>query len=109
MADMTDQPRRRRCRFGLISLFVLVAVVGILACFWNPFPEPRKSNINRIKFGMTEADVAKLVGKPDRVDVNAPHHHKYRLGGEERNVVFENGKVARLWTIWLWPPGGHHE
>jgi hypothetical protein len=103
-----DEKPRRPFRFGLISLFALVALVGVLACIWNPFPKPSKSNINRIKFGMTEAEVAKLVGKPDRVDVNDPCHHKYRLGDQVRHVVFENGEVTRLWTIWLWPPGGHH-
>jgi hypothetical protein len=60
MARMDEKPRRRWFRFRLISLFALVAVGPI---FWNPFPKLSKSNIHRIKFGMTEAEVADLVGK----------------------------------------------
>jgi len=108
MARMNEKPRR--FRFGLIGLFAVVAAVGVLVNLWNPFPKPSKSNINQIRFGMTETEVAQLVGKPDRVDVNDPCHHKYRLANdEERHVVFENGTVARLWIIRLWPPGGHHD
>jgi hypothetical protein len=48
MARMDEKPRRHY-RFGLISLFVLIAVVGALACFWNPFPMPSKSNFSNGK------------------------------------------------------------
>jgi hypothetical protein len=65
---MNEELPRRRFRFGLISLFLLVAAVGVLACFWNPLVQPDKSNLGKIKTGMTEADVAALVGEPDSAE-----------------------------------------
>jgi hypothetical protein len=60
-----DEKPCRRFRFGLIGLFALVAAIGVLACFWNPLVQPDRSNLGKVKLGMTEADVAELVGEPD--------------------------------------------
>jgi hypothetical protein len=62
---MDEKPHRRRFRFGLISLFVLVVAVGILAKLWNPF-RPKRENLHLVKPGMTVAEVAALVGSPDK-------------------------------------------
>ena len=66
MARMDEKQRRRRFRFGLISLFALVATVGILASLWNPFRRyPSRSNLHLVKTGMTASEVVELVGEPD--------------------------------------------
>jgi hypothetical protein len=64
MANMNDKPRR--FRFGLIALFALVAALGVLACFWNPFKQPpSRAHLRLIENGMTIAQVTSIVGPPD--------------------------------------------
>jgi hypothetical protein len=90
-----DQKPQRRFRFGLIALFALIAAVGVLVSLWNPFPKPSRSNFGLIEEGMTEADVAVLVGKPDRVEKdNLRLAHLYELGvGEAWLVFYQDGRV----------------
>jgi hypothetical protein len=97
-----DEKPRRRFRFGLISLFVLIAAVGVVACFWNPFPKPKKPNklnVYLIEEGMTEAEVKALVGQPDGVYWPDPRgqggSHIYEIipGQKDYAVVYEDGKV----------------
>jgi hypothetical protein len=91
---MNDQPRRR-FRFGLISLLALVAVVGVVACFWNPFPNSSRSNFDKIEAGMTIAEVATLVGPPDRIreDESRILRHIYHLKGPAVIVYYYDGVV----------------
>src|SRR5688500_7284916 len=93
---MGDQPRHRRFRFGLLSLFVLVAAVGVLACFWNPFAQPASgSNFERVKLGMTETEVTELIGKPDEVETFRDlTQTRYQLTAEDVWVVaYKDGQV----------------
>jgi hypothetical protein len=96
MARMDEKPRRRWFRFRLISLFTLVAAVGVLACFWSPFPKPSKSNLVLISVGMTESEVAGLIGNPDTIttdDGRLIHRYLVRGYGEEWMIVYADGKV----------------
>jgi hypothetical protein len=89
----------RRFRFGLIALFVLIAAVGVFVSLWNPFPQPSRTNVDKIELGMTEDDVAELIGKPDKVVTNNEDGrmaHLYDLGnGEAWVVFFKDGRVMR--------------
>jgi hypothetical protein len=96
--------KQRRFRFGLISLFALVAAVGVLAFFWNPFPKPNKSNIEQVELGMSERDVAKLIGPADSTstamqrphDESAPTVHTYLISAKEQwDNFFVKGCVVR--------------
>ena len=92
---MDEKPRR--FRFGLIALFALIAAVGVLACFWNPFHKPNISNFGLIEVGMTEGHVRELVGKPDRAVIrDGLLIHGYTLGGylQEGVIWYSNGRVV---------------
>ena len=103
---MDDQPRRRRFRFGLISPFALIAAVGVLACFWNPFPKSSLSNRDLIKVGMVEADVLALIGQPDRIEIekdtaDARAAHVYEMAPSEFwIVVYADGRVQGCGDLW---------
>jgi hypothetical protein len=88
-----------RFRFGLMALFAVIAAVGVLVSLWNPFPKPSRTNVDKIELGMTEDDVAELIGQPDRVVTNNEDGrvaYVYDLGnGEAWLVVFEDGRVMR--------------
>jgi hypothetical protein len=95
MARMDEKPRRSRFRFGILALFALIAALGILATLWNPLVRPDRSNLGRIKLGMTEADVAELVGEPDGVEtVKGILIQWYRVQDPDGWVVsFKDGLV----------------
>jgi hypothetical protein len=92
---MDEKPYRRRFRFGLICAFVLVAAVGVLACFWNPFHKPNISNLSLIQVGMTEAQVARLLGEPDSVQATSGGmtHVYHTENGEPWLIDYENDRV----------------
>jgi hypothetical protein len=88
----------------LVALFVLLTAAGAVFSVWNPFPKPSKSNFGLIEVGMTEEDVAELVGKPDQSAMNHAEGwlaHSYELeSGEHGAIVYVNGKVFRSLQIW---------
>jgi hypothetical protein len=98
MARMDEKPRHR-FRFGLISLFALIAAVGILACFWNPFHKPSTANFGLIEVGMTVAEVEDLVGEPHTGTIDTAREwlfYGYQVNsGEEWFILFVNGQVAK--------------
>jgi hypothetical protein len=106
---MNEKPRR--FRFGLITLFALIAAAGVLACFWNPFPKPSQSNLSLIEVGMTVDEVAELVGEPDKAETDNANGRLAQVywmtRGEAWIVVFVNGKVTacdQFWVSAAYPP-----
>jgi hypothetical protein len=94
---MDEKPSRRRFRFGLLALFALLAAAGVVATLWNPFPKPSKTKLSSIEIGMTEADVARLVGNPDEAVTDSAGRllHVYSFAyGEGWIVAFVDGKVT---------------
>jgi hypothetical protein len=81
--------KRFRFRFGLHGLFALIAAVAVLASLWNPLIQPRtRSNLQRVRRGMTQAEVVKLVGDPDTVNVfRGVMSTRYQLTAEETWIV----------------------
>jgi len=102
IARMDENQRRRQFRFGLVSLFALVAAIGVLACFWNPIPNPSRNNFHLIKHGMTIADVTTLVGPPDTAHCDAAtgrigltvHEFEITPGKTAYFVYYLDGKVT---------------
>jgi hypothetical protein len=96
---MDEKHVRQRFSFGLTSLFALAAAVGLLACFWNPLPNPSRSNLGLIEVGMTVAEVEELVGNPDDGTIDLARGrliYGYQvINGEKWFIVFDDGKVAR--------------
>jgi hypothetical protein len=97
---MHEKPRR--FRFGLISLFALIAAVGVAASIWNPLAKPTRSNIRQVRFGMPQRDVAELIGLPDltRVPVteNVPSIHTYGISAAEYwDIAFLDGRVVGVY------------
>jgi hypothetical protein len=95
MARMYEKPSR--FRFGLISLFPLIAAAGVVACFWNPFDRQSAggSNFELVKLGMTETEVTELIGKPDEVDTYADMTNtRYHPTAENFWIVtYKDGRV----------------
>jgi hypothetical protein len=106
MARMNEEPRRRWFRFGLVGLLTLVAIAGVVASLWNPFPKPSLSNRDLIKVGMAEADVVALIGKPDRIEVlkdtaDARAAHVYEMAPSEFwIVVYADERVQGCAELW---------
>jgi hypothetical protein len=107
MARMDEKPRR--FRFGLIALFALIAAAGVLVSLWNPLVQPTSApSLSDVKIGMTETEVAELVGKPDEVDTYADMTNtRYHLTAEDFwMVTYKNGRVcqSRLHRKRIAPP-----
>jgi hypothetical protein len=95
---MDEKPRRRRWpQFGLVAIFVLLAAAAVVFKFWNPFPQPSRTKFGQIEIGMTEAEVAELVGDPDDVETGPDGRiiHAYTLArDEEWLVIYDKGRVC---------------
>jgi len=80
-----------------MALFALIAALAVLVSLWNPFPKPSRTNVYKIKLGMTKDDVAELVGQPGRVvdKANGVLAHAYDLGnGEAFGIFYKDGRVT---------------
>ncbi len=95
MARMDEVPRQPWFRFGLAGLFALVAACAVLVSLWNPLVEPRSApSLNDIKRGMTEAEVAELVGKPDTVETyDGVTITRFQLADGDWIVGYKDGRV----------------
>jgi hypothetical protein len=95
---MDEKPQRRWFCFGLPGLFALIAAFAVVASLWNPLVQPTgRSNLERVRKGMTEAEVAKLVGDPDVVeDFRRVITTRYQLTAEDVwLVVYKDGVVSQ--------------
>lgn len=108
---MNEKPQRRRFRFGLLTLLLVVAVAGVVVSVWNPLDRrPSRANLGLIEPGMTVADVARLVGEADEVSFNEAGTRiiqAYRLDKRESWWVYyvdgkvrESNPMSRLQADW---------
>lgn len=105
-----DQPTKRRFRFGLRTLLLLVAALAGIVAAYSYYQQP-PYEVRQAVIGMTEARARTVFGKPTRVHVGGvgPWRLLYRYDWGELDLTIsdDTGRVDRIMFLYL--DGDWHE
>ena len=94
--------RRRRVIGGLVA----TALVAIVAYSWATMrPDVTAADVNRIRIGMTLAEVERLFGPPDQIDPRSKSAPGRRTGGGSVRATGEDGDAHRAAWSSSWNTG----
>jgi hypothetical protein len=90
----------KRRRFLFVALLIVMVVLSLGVCLLPPRTAITRDNAERIRLGMTLADVEEILGGPERDETTGPTERDPNFDGPEFNQEYLAGKPDPSMYAW---------